>query len=970
MAALRVLFFGDFVALRNGSAVEALQRQPSLQALLLFLVLHRDVPLARQRVAFTLWPDTTEARARANLRQGVYALRSVLGDQFPLHITPQTLTLSSSGTLWTDIWTFDNALDSSDPAQIHRAIALYRGEILQGVYAEWLAPFRERYLRRYQEALEQLADLADAEGDLYEAIALTRRLLASDPFRERSVRLLMQRLVRAGDRAAALACYADLKRLLVEELGVDPALETMALAERIGSRENASPAPADLPGYATPFIGRQAELTMIQTLLADPACRLITLIGLGGMGKTRLAVQAALASRMRFADGVHFIASSGESISLARAIASGLGVWLSGSSDLEGAVISHVRECTMLLVLDNPTMSPENTRFIARMMHQAPGVNVIVTSRERLYLEGEWLMPVDGLALPEENAALLSDAVQLFLQRARMIRPGFARAPEDMQHVVAICRMLGGIPLALEMAAAWAHSMTCADIVSALSDPHALWEPFHRHRAGLWAVFDQSWDALSASEQKALRCLALFRGGFSRTSAGEVAGAGVGTLAALADYSWVRCDDQGRYHMHDIVRRYLMGRLANSGEEALVCWRYFDHMLALAEAFETVFGGPDETAWGARIDAERDNLHAALEWGLDHAEPEALLRMGCALWHYWYVRGHLREGLAWLERIVAAGNAAFCATSPVAPEHRQVEALLAKVHSRIGALLHGLGELARAQMHFEQSLAMRRLLDDAAGIAAVSTNLGLLAQDRGDYAAAVRWHHESVAFYRQSGRRTHLAAALNNLAIALFCQGDTRQAWSLHEESLALRRAVQHTRGEGLSLYNLGQVALAEEQPDLAERLFLESLDKVRTAGDRWTHAYVLISLAQVQMEQQRLHTAALTLTACLSLLRDLGDHLALTRWVEALAELAALAGQSGDAARLLGRADAMRSALGAPRPFFDQQRIEMVEALIAGRLSPSDVATARQEGRLMSRVHHESFLSDLLKLLTPPHFH
>lgn len=962
---MRVLFFGDFIALRDGSAVESLQRQPSLQALLLFLVLHRDVPLARQRVAFTLWPDTAEARARANLRQGVYALRGMLGDQFPLHITPQTLTLSSAGALWTDVWAFDAGLGASDPAQIHHAIALYRGEILQGAYAEWLTPFRERYLRRYQEALEQLADLAETQGDIREAIALTRRLLASDPFCERSVRLLMQRLDRAGDRAAALACYADLKRSLAIDLGVEPALETTALAERISARGSVSTAYTDLPGYAAPFIGRQTELTMIQSLLADPMCRLITLIGLGGMGKTRLAVQAALANRTRFADSVHFIALSGESISLARAIASVLGVRLSGSSDLEDTVISHLRECTMLLVLDNPATSSDNTRFIARIVRQAPGVKAIVTSRERLHLEGEWLVPVDGLALPdEENDAFLSDAAQLFLQRARMIRPEFARAPEDVQHVIAICRMLGGIPLALEMAAAWAHSMTCADIASALSDPHALWEPFYRRRAGLWTMFDQSWNALGVSEQKALRRLALFRGGFSRASAGEVAGASIGTLATLADYSWIRCDDQGRYHMHDIVRRYLLGRLADSGDEAQVRQRYFDHMLALAEASEAAFGGPGEAAWIARIDADRENLHAALEWGLDQAEPEAVLRLGCALWRYWYARGYLREGSAWLERIATASDALLRAGSPTAPEKRQVRTLLAKALSRIGALLHGLGELARAQIYFEQSMAMRRSLDDAAGIAAVSTNLGLLAQDRGDYDAAVRWHQESVAFYRQSGRRTHLAAALNNLAIALFCQGDTRQAWSLHEESLALRRAAQHTRGEGLSLYNLGQIALAEGQPALAERLLLESLDMARVAGDRWTHAYVLLGLAQVQMAHHRLRTAALTMTECLPLIRDIGDHLALTRWIETLAELAALAGRAGDAARLLGSADAMRGAIGAPRPFFEQRNVEAVETLIANRLSLIDAATARQEGRLMGRAHHESFFTALLRLL------
>lgn len=272
MTALRLCMFGSFSAVCAARDPAPLQRQPALQALLTFLALHPGAPLSRQYTAFTLWPDTGERQARANLRQSLYALRSMLGGDLPLRIDPQTVALERGGGLWIDLWAFDDGLSAAqgDPARFQAAVDLYTGPLLEGCYADWLLPFRERYERHHRQALAHLADHADRSGDLARAVELTRRQLASDPFQEGAVRDLMRRLARAGDRAGALACFEQFRRLIAAELGAAPLGETAALAEQVARAEIApADTPCRLPVYATPFVGREAELAAIGRMLDD-----------------------------------------------------------------------------------------------------------------------------------------------------------------------------------------------------------------------------------------------------------------------------------------------------------------------------------------------------------------------------------------------------------------------------------------------------------------------------------------------------------------------------------------------------------------------------------------------------------------------------------------------------------------------------------------------------------------------------
>lgn len=965
MTALRLCIFGVFGIASATRDPAPLQRQPALQALLAFLALHPGAPLPRQQIAFTLWPDTSEKQARANLRQSLYALRAMLGDDLPLRIDPQTVALERRGGLWIDVWVFDEHMRAAqdDPGLLQAAVDCYRGALLEGCYADWVLPFRERYERLYQQALARLADHAERGGDRARAIGLTRRLLASDPFQERAVRDLMRRLARAGDRAAALACFEQFRRLIAAELDAAPLEETAALAEQIARAE---PAPADalgeLPVYATPFFGREAELAAIGRLLDDPACRLIVLVGMGGIGKTRLAVQAANASRARFPDGVAFVAlaESRTAGDLSTALADALKVPARAGAAPEQALRSYLRARRMLLVLDNAESLGGQTEPLGALLRQAPELRLIVTSRERLYLSSEWLLPVDGLALPSgQSAAALerSSAAQLFLQRVRMVRSGFEPSPEDLHAVAQICRRLDGMPLGLELAAAWARAATCAQIADLLAGQMIrlavpLRDLAARHRS-LHAVIAHSWASLDGAEQQALRRMTVFRGGCAQEQAQRVTEADLLTLAALVDKSLLRWEG-GRYHIHELVRQFLEQTGAPAEEQTALRLRHFASYLMLAEAAAAHLGGLDQPVWMERIERDYDNLRAAFDWACAQTDSAPALRLCEALWMFWYVRGHLSEGWRWCE--------AALAHDARQPPARGSE-LRATVLSQAGSFAHLCGHAARAGALHEQSLALRRELGLTHAIAASLNNLGLLAEQRGDYAEAVGRYQEAIALWRAQGRQDHLATTLNNLGVVYFALGQHDRAGGLYDESLAIWRALADPYNIGLLLYNLGDLALAEARHEPARRLLGEALAMLQGCGERRLAAHVWVSLGRVALELAQVDQARVCLGQALALLRETEDRLMLARCLEVCAALALALQRPADAVRLLAHARHMRAGLGAPPNRYDRREAERTAAQARAALADGAGALAEAEGL---RLPWEQILQTAVGLSLP----
>ncbi|GAB4213232.1 MAG: BTAD domain-containing putative transcriptional regulator [Roseiflexaceae bacterium] len=950
MPPLRLTLLGSFTATSPDQDLVALQRQPALQSLLAFLALHPGTPLPRQQVAFTLWPDTSEKQARANLRQSLYALRSIMGPSLPLQIDQQTITLEHNGALWVDLWVFDACLDAPDSQdRLQSALDLYRGALLEGRYADWLAPFRERYERRYQEALERLAERCEARGELDRAITLTRRLLESDPFQERVARSLMRRLARAGDRAAALACFEQLRRLLEAELGAAPLDETTALAAQIARSETDGNAPpCELPCYTSPFLGREPELAELARLLADPACRLVVLLGMGGIGKTRLAIQAASDNRRHFADGVFFVSlvEVRNAAALTAAVFDALRLPRHPGIPLDQQLREYLRTRRLLLVLDNAESLRGNVAAIDELMRHVPGLTLLVTSRERLFLSGEWLLPVDGLPPPREpTAAALarSSAAQLFLQRARMVRPDFASSEADSPEVAAICRRLDGMPLGLELAASWARAASCAQIAAILARPlTSLAVPFRdidpRHHS-LRTVILHSWSALDAEEQRALLCLTACRGGCDGAAAVAISSAREQTLWALVDKSLLRYDNSGRYQLHELVRQFLDEQPADPADRATARQRHFEHFLALAEAVEQHMHGPDQAHWRAVLEADHENLRAAFAWALSSADATLALRLSGALWMFWYAAGYFGEGLSWCEAALAHADELGAAVDP----NMRATAL-----SQGGSFAHLQGDVERARALHQQSLSLRRTLGDRRAIAASLNNLGLLADHQGMFAEAISFYEEAITLWRGLDWPNYLATTLNNQGVAYFGRGDTAQAQRLLEESLNLWRRLGDRRNLGLVLYNLADVALAEQHYLLSHALFDEALGHLETTGERRFIGHVLIGRALVALAQGRLEQARTDLEQGLAILRAINDQVKLARCLEAFAALSAAQGQPEGAAQLLAAAEQLRITASAPATVPERRAAERTADVARAALGPAAWKAATTAGRLL----------------------
>jgi DNA-binding SARP family transcriptional activator/predicted ATPase len=595
-------------------------RTAKVEALLYYLAVTGRAH-GRESLVTLLWGDMPEAAAKRNLTQ----VLSLLRKQFALflEITPQQIGLKPEATYWVDVHLFQQTLETINPAQeperLRQVIELYQGDFLQGFYVKealdfeaWVLTQRERLRELMIRALDSLVNHYLGQANYSAGLDIAARLLALEPWRETAHRQMMLLLARGGRREAALAQYETCRQVLAKELGVEPMAETTALFERL--KASGAPLPHNLPP-PTSFVGRERELSHLRTQLGQADCRLLTLTGPGGIGKTRLAIEVARRclepilgpDEVNFADGVYFVnlapVSAGETISdgLSEAkqatnlilitIAAALDFFFQGAADLKTQVFGHLRRKEMLLVLDNFEQLIEGAGLLVELLEAAPGLRLLVTSRGRLNLPAEWVWEVSGLDYPQGdwtahinagvgigdarhssippgyNVSNLQayDAVALFCLQAQRVRGDFSLSESEAPYVLRLCQLVEGVPLALELAASWLRALTCAEVVAEAERSldflsSSLRHVLERHRS-LRAVFNHSWHMLSLQEREVFGKLSIFRGGFTRQAAARVANASLATLAALVDKSFIRLTTAGRYTMHEMLRQYGVEKL-------------------------------------------------------------------------------------------------------------------------------------------------------------------------------------------------------------------------------------------------------------------------------------------------------------------------------------------------------------------------------------------------------------------------
>ena len=717
--------------------------------------------------------------------------------------------------------------------------------------------------------------------------------------------------------------------------------------------------PNNLPLQPTPFVGREREVARVIHLLGCDDVRLVTLTGPAGVGKTRLALQAAAELLNAFPDGV-FLVDLGvltDSALVPSAIAAALDVREEGERSLAERLAEHLGGQSVLLVLDNVEHVLDAGPVVARLLRDCPRLKVLATGRAPLRLRGEREAAVPPLGLPDHGSTepperlLQYEAVRLFVARAQDARADFALDAENGPAVAEICVRLDGLPLAIELAATRVKLLPPQGLLLRLDSRLRLLtrgarDAPDRQRA-LRNALAWSYELLTPDEQALFRRLAVFVGGFTLEAAETVAISSGQVdvfegLASLVDKSLLRRDDDPcndlRFGMLETIREYGREQLITSGEVETARGRHAAYFAALAERAEVELVGAEQRRWLRRLDADEDNLRAALEWLLSQGAPgaESALRLASALWRFWDVRGRLSEGRSWLERALTAGEAA--------PAEARAKAL-----NRLANLVSDLGDQARARALYEDSLTISRMTGSRAGVADTLNALALLLTSQGDYVRARELHQEGLAIRRELGDRRGVALAMDNLGLVAAAEGKYARAGDLHREALTIYEELGDLRQASHAIRDLGEAMAGQGNAAAAEPLFARSLALARELGDRFGIADALHGLGKLALDRGESGRAASLFSEALTVRREIGDRWGTAQAIAGLAEVAHAIGQPERAARLAAAAEATRAATGGRVQAGDRTRHKRVVSSVRAQLGRAAFVAASAAGRVMT---------------------
>ncbi len=904
-------------------------RSSKAQALFFYLALARR-PVQRGTLVGLLWADQDESQARVNLNQTLSNLRKLLGDY--IDADRQSLRFVRNLPHHLDVEHFATVArraDQADLGALTTAADAYRGDFLEGFFVrdcaefeDWLAAERS-HLRESAIYLLTTASHRHVEvGDLARAVTLLRRLLRIEPWREPQQRNLMMLLAQRGERAAALAQFELCREALVRELDVEPAPETVALLEEI-RRGALAPTPAllpnappvvappttpsalpassrhNLPADVTPFVGRTAEIARIVEQLRDPGCRLLTLVGPGGVGKSRLAVQVMRTLPATSDDGCCFVplAPVETPEGMVGAIAQALGFQFYENAPPRQQLLDYLCEKRLLLVLDNLEHLRSGLDLVTAMLAAAPALRILATSREALNLVEEWYLSVGGLTTPRVGAAVDAtftdcDAVQLFVQSARRAQTSFALTGAEHE-VARICQIVDGTPLAIELAAAWLRVLPIAQIASEIERNLDLLTARHqnmpaRHRS-MRAILESSWRLLPAPQRAALRVLAVCPGDFDAAAAQQIADASLFDLAMLVEKSLLRTAAVGRYTMHSLLRQFAQERLAAHAQEDTARSRHSGYYLQMLAATDGELSGAQQHRTLERIDAELDNLRAAWLWAVEQGEWATLQRAAAPLYDFLHIRSHYADG-----QFLFARAAEAAARAEQVHANPSLRACCLHLRVWLGAFHVSLGDYAGAEAILAPALmdAHEQGFDRAAALAA--SLLGQMAGWSGDRLTAQQQMEASRARSERSGDWLGVANALHKLAQLHAAFGDYAEARTLAEASLHLCQHHGRPDWAGYALDVLAWSTFALGDYLAAEAHYLAALTVAQESGDRLGAALALGGVGSVAWAhgQARLAEAASYLEESLALCRDIGHraHMSSRLWY-----LAQIANDTGD---------------------------------------------------------------------------
>lgn len=912
--------------------------------LLGYLCAHRHQAVSREHLAGLFWPESTDRQARQNLRSIVYYLRQALeptdADSGQILITDRsTLQFRPDAACWVDVVQFEDELAQAErqsgdaSAQcLGNAVELYRQDFLADCYDDWCLRERDRLRQRYAQALQKLIRYHVERGEDSEAVRYAEVALAVDPLDESLQRQLIALQYRIGGRTPALQQYRECQRTLREELDVEPEPATTDIAKLIDSDASADDvaeaaglakarSPSTLPQQLSSFVGRESEIESVKRALAKS--RLLTLTGIGGVGKTRLAREVAATLRNAYADGVWWVnlEDLSDATLVPDAIAAVLGLRQPSGQPPERPLSDALQGKHLLLILDNVEhLIDESAGMIERLLHAVPELRVLATSREPLGIPGEshWDVPPMELPDPEDLPAvdqlLAYDAIRLFCERARMTVPEFELNDANACPVVQICRHLDGIPLSIELAAARTQALSLDEIRQRLDDRFRLLSGsdrtvIPRHRT-LRATMDWSHDLLSEDERTLLRRLAIFSGAFTLDAIEAVCVDDVlpsneilELLARLVSKSLVvvERDERGWYHLLGTVKQYELEKLCECEDPISLRDRHLAYYVSLAEEAEEALKGDQQRPWLRLLERQFDNVRAALQWTLSAHRDEPGMRLLGAIWRFWDMLGGFNEGRRWTDQALRTLDGAQT-------DDR------ARVLNAAGILAFRQGDLTTARMRHQECLALQHERDDRIGIAMSLNNLGMVLRTQGEYARALRLHEESLDIRRQLGERWDVAMTIINVGNVHYAQGNYEKARQRHREALRILRELGDAWGIAIALGYQGLAAYAQADYVNARELLQESLTLRQGLNDRHGIAGALNSLANVTLAEGKVDDAARMLERSVRMFKDLGDQEGLADGLDGFARIAFEKASLVLAAQLFAKEEDLRDAIGAPR--------------------------------------------------------
>lgn len=752
----------------------------------------------------------------------------------------------------------------------------------------------------------------------------------------------------------------------------------------------------NLPPQPTPFVGRRQEIVDLLSRLRQPACRLLTIVGPGGMGKTRLALQVAAEEIETYAHGVYQVplAPLTSMNYIWTTLADALRYPLAGSDEPREQILNYLREKDILLVLDNFEHLISEAGIVSDLLEHCAKLNVLATSRERLNLHEEWTYELHGLPVPERLPASGIEqygAIQLFMQNAYRVYPDFELAEEEKQDVARICQLVEGIPLGIELASAWVRILSPADIVREIEASRDFLATTStnvpaRHQS-LRAVFENSWNLLTARERVVLRQLSIFRGGFQRDAAQEVANASLPLLLSLHDKSLLRRTSSGQYEMLETLRQYAAEKLQEAPEEKETVikkhYRYFSSLLH-RHRMDLKIGGQREAM--AALEADHENIRAAWRQAVSHKDYQAIRNALDGLFHLYEVRGWLQEAAHLFEKAVSTLQDAATREEQVVlsmlclrhgwfsfrlgmyeiaeadmldslKQFRRLEEPEEAAFAlyNLGILSYQLGHYNRARVYLEESLQLRRALNDRFGTARSLSILGIVARDLGENQTARELLTESLALHRAVGDGRGISRCLNLLALLHRDTGEEQAARPLLEESLAISREIEDRRGIAYALSILGAIVYEMGDYVTAREMIQESLEIREEVGEQRGIAFSLHDLGNVARALEQYQAARDYLQRALRVAIDIQAVPLALYVITGIAELRASQGKYQEALALA------LLVLNHPSTFeMANDRAQAIRRQVCDELDPEEISA------ITDSVHASDFEQVVDRLLQP----